>query len=255
MVWRYFLVLILLLSCSSLNRNPAQVDPSQIGCSDGLVLFSAYVDKTHKDLFKAAIKIRSKNQLTDARVGHTFKVNGRNYKFISLLGKSHASVYLARNEAGELVSVKMDSLVARVDDGLPNWLARTWWYEKFKTKFYESLKLPVAHIVELDATSESPVIVKEYIFGLTYDEIKENKGLFSPGVAPKIMFSLMDTMYNFRAVEEKFLPWIADNFFDPARSLNGSALEETKNLMGRGDVAERNFVYDVVREKWVCIDP
>jgi hypothetical protein len=255
MIWRLFLILLFILGCTHQGRYPAQFDITPPTCLDGLNLFSSYVEKTHKGLYDIAVKIRSKAKPSDARVGHEVKINKQNYKLLSLLGTSNSSVYLAKNLDGKLFSVKMDSLVGREDFGQPNWLAQTWLYEKFKTKFYEIKKLPVAHIHELDATTESPTMIKEYIFGLTYDEIKNNKGLFPPNVASNIMVRLRDTMQEFRAVEKDFIPWLKDNFFDPARTLSGSALGQTQILIERGDVAERNFVYDVVREKWVCIDP
>jgi len=257
MFWRYLFCFLALLGCTSVQRFPAQLTVNGSHCLDGVNVFSEFANQTKKNLFDIAVKIRSTRKLTDARVGHKIKINNHEYHFLSLLGTSNASVYLAKDERGKLFSIKMDALVPRHDTDGKGWMAQTWWYEKYKTKFYESMNLPVAHIHGLDARTDEPIIIKEYIFGLTFDEIKNNKGLFPPNHAYHLMRQLADRIFEFRDVERKFTPWLLEHQYDPSKLLSGRELLNTKDFIHRqfGDVREDNFIFDVVREKWVCIDP
>jgi hypothetical protein len=255
MFWHHFIVLILFLGCSNHARHPSQYDVREVDCLLAVNAFSQYAENIKHTLYERVQKIRAANHTFDPRVGTKIIVNTHRYEILNKLGESNSAVYLARSDNGKFFSIKMNKPEARPDNGVPSWMEQVWWYEKYKTRFYESKKFPVAHIHEVTAIDYSPIIVKEYIFGLNYNEISKNKSLFPNGEAQKIMNELFTVMSDFRNIEKEFKPWMEKMNYDPRRVLSNQSLEKTFNMMDEGDVRDDNFIYDVVRGQWVCIDP
>lgn len=125
-------------------------------------------------------------------------------------------------------------------------------YEFYALKYYQTTEIKNNIIKHTDASfDESGYVyqVSPYIDGPTGEDMDILVELFGADEALKKIAELDKLIVKFQSRHRSFVNWLETENFQPNIYINRGW------LVTEGDFKRINFVYDVERKKWICIDP
>jgi hypothetical protein len=204
------------------------------------------------------------------------KVVGKRYQVNGQLGEASTKVYLARDDQKTLSVIKV-RIKFHVASTAPVYA----YYEIAASLFYREKGITVPRVLATEISDESIVMVKEYVEGLTYEEVenienlvpKERKSKISKQANETVDF-LSDHVFGGRYLDfdhptpSKFTQWLNTNkkriesenpqllkLRSEIQSLGPSAEQELIDISNNGDIKKENLLWIPSSQQWVLFDP
>jgi hypothetical protein len=244
---RAILLLVITLATSFVQAAP-RCDALFTAASSSVSLSTREVIQSYRDA-----------HLTPSTL-HQVSVQGRNYDVIGMLGESSFEVYLARDPGGKLVVIKrmiprdfvLTKRGSRMQANDLEWIQ----LEALKTQFFIEKGFDLPKIIDIEISDSVGYMVKEYRLGLTADEYKE---LRRKGAVSGDLHVLYDNIRNMQKVyREAFVPWLKSKGLENIRLpfVNGLDINANREkLLVKGDIVDRNMLYDAETGQWIAFDP
>lgn len=240
----------------------ARTNLRPIKCAKALTLTSSESNLYQSELSQNIHSLRRQNLSYEQT---EIVVNRKKYLTIGLLGASASSVYLARAENGNLVTIKMieserpvdpysDSSTENRDVG--DW-ADSVYYEVAATNFYLENGERVPRIIDYQVFKKgkrtvSAILVKEYREGILYSELEQNITSI-PKKWKKYAWLLKElpkTQEHFKNLHKEFEAWLKKKKIN----LDHLNIEFLGSLLEVGDLSRQNFLFDAEIHEWIPFD-